>query len=42
VLEQDANLRNSGGWENAPTGTNMPAVVPIGGSNLFYRLKWPQ
>ncbi len=42
VLQQNTNLMNPGGWGNAPTGTNMPAVVPIGGSNLFYRLKWPQ
>ena len=42
VLQQKTNLSSAGGWANAPTGTNMPAVVPTGGSNLFYRLKWPQ
>jgi len=42
VLQQNSDLSNAGGWVNAPTGTNMPAVVPLGGSNLFYRLKWPE
>ena len=42
MLEQNPDLSNPGGWANAPTGTNMPAVVPIAGSNLLYRLKWPQ
>ena len=42
VLQQSSDLSNPGGWVNAPKGTNMPAVVPVGGSNLFYRLKWPQ
>jgi hypothetical protein len=41
VLQQNADLGNAGGWVNAPTGTNMPAVVPISGSNLFFRLQWP-
>jgi len=41
VLQQNPDASNPGGWVAAPTGTNMPAVVPIGGSNLFYRLKWP-
>jgi hypothetical protein len=42
VLQQNPDLSNPGGWVNAPTGTNMPAVVPLGSSSLFYRLKWPQ
>lgn len=42
VLQQNADVSDPGSWLNAPTGTNMPAVVPIGGSNLFYRLKWPE
>jgi len=42
VLQQNFNLSNTGRWINAPTGTNMPAVVPVADSNLFYRLKWPQ
>ena len=41
VLQQNSDLSNPGGWVTAPTGTNMPAVVPIGSGNLYYRLKWP-
>jgi hypothetical protein len=41
VLQQNPDLSNPLGWVNAPSGTNMPAVLPIGSSNLFYRLKWP-
>ena len=41
VLQQNPDLSNPGGWVTAPTGTNMPAVVPLGSGNLYYRLKWP-
>jgi len=41
VLQQNADLGNPAGWVTAPSGTNMPAVVPITSSNLFYRVKWP-
>ena len=42
VLQQSPDLGDFGGWVAAPTGTNMPVVLPISASNLFYRLKWPQ
>ncbi len=42
VLQQNADLSNPGGWVNAPTGTNMPAILTLGSGNVFYRLKWPQ
>ena len=41
VLQQNPDLSNPLAWANAPSGTNMPAVVPIAADNLFYRLKWP-
>ena len=42
VLQQNTNVSNPSGWVNAPSGTTMPAVVPIGSGNVYYRLKWPQ
>jgi len=42
VLQQNTNLRNASGWVSAPTGTTMPAILPRGSSNLYYRLLWPQ
>ena len=42
VLQQNPDLSNPAAWVNAPSGTNIPAVVPIAADSLFYRLKWPQ
>jgi hypothetical protein len=42
VLQQNSDVSSPSVWVNAPTGTNMPAVVPLGSGNLLYRLKWPQ
>jgi hypothetical protein len=41
VLQQNPDMSSQLAWVNAPSGTNMPAVVPIAAGNLFYRLKWP-